>query len=453
MHDLRRQALESGKTVSRKAKSKQSSTLSSRGNSAANSRPGSKAVSRAGSDDEGDLSDETSFSVNSIDEMIAADDSELPSEAWKSELADRIEETIDRKRSSVQGREAALTAYIRILTSAYAEEEIQGRKMDLVASFLKSIKAETSEKETILAMKALAMTIITAPSDSIYDAASSLLKRTISDSASIPTKSAAIHTLGCCTFYGGASDDDILDNMTYFLEIISSDGHYIEAPDEAGPVVTALEEWGFLATLIEDLSAETEDAMEAFVEQLGSIDPTVQIAAGENIALLYEKSYTPPEDNEVLSDSDEDVVADPDTDDGVPKLVKRYAAYRRTDQLVHTLSDLSKLSTRSLSKKDKKSIHTNFADILNSVENPTRGPRYQNAISHETGKRYGSRMAVRIHKDGVMRIDKWWKLMRLKGLRRVLQGGFITHYEKNGVVFESLPIMITTDRTGERKSG
>ena len=63
MHDLRRQALESGKTVSRKAKSKQSSTHSSRANSATNSRAGSKAASRAASDDEGDgdLSDETSF--------------------------------------------------------------------------------------------------------------------------------------------------------------------------------------------------------------------------------------------------------------------------------------------------------------------------------------------------------------------------------------------------------
>ncbi|MCJ1415089.1 hypothetical protein MMC32_001419 [Xylographa parallela] len=448
MHDLRRQALESGKTVSRKAKSKQSSTASSRGNSAANSRPVSKAASRAGSDDEGELSDETSFSVNSIDEMIAADDSEAATEAWKLELVDRIEETIDRKRSSVLGREAALTAYIRILTSAYADDEIRGKEIDLVSSFLKSIKAETSEKETILAMKALAMTLITSPSDAIYDAASPLLKRTISDSASIPIKSAAIHTLGTCTFYGGASDDEILENMTFLLEIISSDGHFISAADEPAPVVTALEEWGFLATLIEDLSAETEDAMDAFVEQLASSDPAVQIAAGENIALLYEKSYTPPEENEVLSDSDDDVVADPDDDSatGGPRLVKRYAAYRRTDQLLHTLRDLAKLNSRALSKKDKKSIHSNFSDILNSVENPTRGPRYQNAISHETGKRYGSRMAVRIHKDGVMRIDKWWKLMRLKGLRRVLQGGFVTHYERNGVVFESLPIMITADR-------
>lgn len=296
------------------------------------------------------------------------------------------------------------------------------------------------------------MTLITSPSDVIYDTASPLLKRTVADTESIATKSAAIHTLGTCTFYGGASEDEILENMTYLLEIVSSDGNFISAADEPAPVITALEEWGFLATLIDDISAETEDAMEIFIDQLGSSDASVQIAAGENIALLYEKSYSPPEENEVLSDSDDDVVTDADDPSPNSKLVKRYDAYRRTDQLVHTLSELSKLSSRSLSKATKKALHTNFADILNSVENPTRGPRYQNAISQETGKRYGSRMAVRIHREGVMRIDKWWKLMRLKGLRRVLQGGFVVHYERNGVVFESLPILVMGERAnGKRK--
>lgn len=64
MHDLRRRALESSKTVSRRALSKQSSPATSRSNSRAPSRIASSAVSRAGSDDEdtgGELSDETSF--------------------------------------------------------------------------------------------------------------------------------------------------------------------------------------------------------------------------------------------------------------------------------------------------------------------------------------------------------------------------------------------------------
>ena len=94
-----------------------------------------------------------SHSVNSIDDIVAGDDSEQVPDAWRAELADRIEEIIDRKRSSVQGRETTLAAYIRILTAAYAEEEIRGKETSLITSFLKSIKAETSEKESILAMK------------------------------------------------------------------------------------------------------------------------------------------------------------------------------------------------------------------------------------------------------------------------------------------------------------
>ena len=67
MHDLRKQALlESGKTVSRKARSRQSTPASSRLNTPSTSRAASRsrgASSGAGSDEEGDadLSDETSF--------------------------------------------------------------------------------------------------------------------------------------------------------------------------------------------------------------------------------------------------------------------------------------------------------------------------------------------------------------------------------------------------------
>lgn len=289
---------------------------------------------------------------------------------------------------------------------------------------------------------ALAMTLITSPSDLIYETASAPLKKAIEDSLSIVSKTAAIHALGACTFYGGASEEEILENMAYFLDIITSDGEQISALDVPLPVTAAIEEYGFLATLIDDLSLDSEDAIEAFNDQLSSNFPAVQIAAGETIALLYEKSYhaLSDDDHNPVSDySSEDIISDPDASPGVPKLLQTYVPYRRTDQLMHKLSDLASLSTHRLSKKDQKALRTTFADISSSIEFPTHGPRYQNAVSHETGKRYGSRMVVRIHRDGVMRIDKWWKLHRLQGLRRVLQGGFVTHYEKNEVVFDSLP--------------
>lgn len=63
MHeDLRRRALESRKTVSRKAQSKQSSGRTSTVHSPGHSRPGSRPESRQASDDEdGNFSDETAF--------------------------------------------------------------------------------------------------------------------------------------------------------------------------------------------------------------------------------------------------------------------------------------------------------------------------------------------------------------------------------------------------------
>ncbi|KAI9699217.1 MAG: hypothetical protein M1820_007189 [Bogoriella megaspora] len=438
MHDLRRQALESGKTVSRKARSRQSTAPSSKGNS----RTASRATSRNPSDDEeGNLSDGTAWSSNSIDDILAAaDEVEPPTDAWRAALDDRIEQIIDRKRSSVQGREESLAAYNRILISQYTQEVLHSKMGELAAAFLKSIKSETSENETILALKALALTIITEPTETIFDNIYQPLQRTISDSQSEVTKAAAIHALGIAAFYGGASLADTEEVMTQLLEIIESDGSSVEAGDSGIVVTAALEEWGFLATQLDDIEDLTEPAMDAFIEQLESADLAVQIAAGENIALLYEKSYTPLEADEEAPSSSEDEDDSKDADGEV--LVKRYAVYRREDQLKRTLSELSKVSGHHMSKKDRKSRHVNFSDILHSVEYPTRGPRYSVALD-EDGKHFGSRLVVRIHKTGEMKINKWWKLHRLQALRRVLQGGFVVHYEKNEVVFDSLPIMIS----------
>ena len=93
------------------------------------------------------------FSVNSIDEMLGPDNAELSTDAWRAVLSDRIAEILDRKRSSVQGRERCLAIYTRILTTQFAQGEIRGKEAELVSAFLKSIKSESSEKETVLAIK------------------------------------------------------------------------------------------------------------------------------------------------------------------------------------------------------------------------------------------------------------------------------------------------------------
>ena len=282
---------------------------------------------------------------------------------------------------------------------------------------------------------AIALTLITTPSEIIYDAIFQSLKRTYEHSESRSVKAVAIHTLATAAIYGGASDTEIEEIMDDLLEIIESDGNSVEAADSGEVVAAACQEWGFLATYIDDVEDKTETAMDAFVEQLESSDTSVQVAAGENIALLYEKSYTARE-------ADDGPASDEEDEEGYAidsSFVKRYEVYRQKGQLEHTLAQLANASSKSIAKKDRKSLHINFADILNTVEHPSRGPRYQKAIDQETGKRYGSRMTVRIHKTGSMKIDKWWKLHRLQALRRILGGGFVVHYENNEVVFDSLP--------------
>lgn len=340
----------------------------------------------------------------------------------------------------------------------FAEAEVEERISELLPSMLKSIRQQTTDREAIKALKgasstawdshallthaALAATIVTLNSSTIYDSVADQLRRSIQSSKSIEVKVNAIHALGTAAMFGGAGEDEMLDIMAFFLEIVESDGTSVDAQDEGNVVIAALENWGLLATEIEDLEAETETAVEAFVEQLESADAGVQIAAGENIALLYEKSYTIREEDEEVPADD----IDPDhSKDDEPHMVKRYTVYRRQDQLLHTLDELANISTRKVSKKDRKTLHSSFADIRNTVDKPTRGPGYSMAIDQETGRVYGGgRMKVKINRHCEVRIDKWWKLQRLNSLRRTLQGGFKEHYEQNQLVSSALPFSMST---------
>lgn len=385
--------------------------------------------------------------------MLDAQEPHEVSDTWAQDLHNRIEEIIDRKRSSAEGREHTLMAYNHYLMARYCYDEIEGKISELYPALCKSIKAGTGEKEACLALRgmratsytiwnlsnfvaAIGLTAITCPSDDVYEDVFRTLKKAYHRSQHVTVKAAAIRAIAALAVYGGASDSEISDIMNEFLEIIESDGNLVDAPDSVEVVTAACEEWGNLATLVDDLEEESEAAMEAFVEQLESSSTSVRIAAGENIALIYEKSYTQRDSNDPEPTEDEKV-----DEYGFPLDVskaKRYEPFRQKSQLEHTLSELAKASSKSISKKDRKTLHATFGDVLATVKYPVRGPKYSNVID-EKGHLLGSRMFVRIHKTGVMKIDTWWKLHRLQALRRVLGGGFMTHYQTNEVVLQSLP--------------
>lgn len=456
MPDLRRQIFESGKTVSRKAASREAS----RSNSRTGSKQSSRAASRAASDDEdsGFLSDDTAMSIGSLDE----ENPEQDNVDWPQELSDRIQEILDRKRSSVQGREEAYAAFCRLTKYHYAEEEMRASVADLLSAFVRSVRSESSARETTLALRAIELLVITSSDDKIYENAEPILTRIIRDSTSNAIKAAAIQCLGTCTIFGGAGEDGILEQMTFLLDIVASDGQSIEAADDPTSVTAALQVWGFLVTEVDDFEGESEEAVQIFMDQLDSGDSGVQIAAGENIAILYEKSYTPQEDDESGSEeSEEEGDEHANEPASGPKLVKRYNAYHNTPELERSLQNLATIHNKRISKRDKKSLHSNFASILTTVENPRRGPRYNMAIDQDTNRHYGSTLTVKIGRHGIMSIDRWWKWVRLSSLRRILQGGFAEHYfQGNRSVLDNLPVMMrmpetsqtTPDRTSARKA-
>nr|POE56380.1 uncharacterized protein c20f10.03 [Quercus suber] len=437
--NLLKQALESDKTTSRKARSKQVTPSSSRAGSAVSSPRGSRLSSANNSDDEGDYSDGTQWGTGSIDALIgsAAGDDAGP-ETWIPALEDVMNDICDRKRSSAEGRADSLNGFVLILSRHYAKDEVKPKIDELLPVLCKSVKSGQTEKEVVLALKALALVLVTEPDENVYDSVSGSIKNAISDATSPQAKTAAIHALSVATFFGGASDEEIEDTMDLFLDIAATDGEVIGEVNDAELVTAALEEWGFLATKIDDLEASTEAAMDTFVDQLESSDVDVQITAGENIALLFEKSYTEAEsDDEVHSDDENVEKGGPDGS----TMVKRYTVYRQINKLTQLLEGLAKASSKRLSKKDRKSLHQAFADILTTVEKPTRGPRYSTALDDE-GREYGSRLKVAVHGGGKMTIDAWWKLHRLNALKRLLRGGFLEHYENNDVVFDTLPVVL-----------
>lgn len=91
--------------------------------------------------------------------MLSATLPEDTTDIWMQDLGDRTEEIIDRKRSSVQGRESALAQYVHILMGHYAHDQIKGKTSELFPALLKSVKSD-SEKEASLALRGVLKPIL-----------------------------------------------------------------------------------------------------------------------------------------------------------------------------------------------------------------------------------------------------------------------------------------------------
>ena len=503
MHeDLRRRALESKKTTSRKSRTKAESQLSSgllspasgrsRQSSAQNSpsgsnaasRAGSAAASRAGSEDEADFSsDEFGVdSIGSIDGFLGGEGNESPIEAGNEELSNRINKILTHRKRSSAERVDDLKTYYAFVRSNFEADEIAPSASDLCIAFMKMVRESSSEsldnteeRPAIIALKSMSATILISPQgeDYVELCASSLKTAIASEHHAESLKAEAIHTLALIVFLCGTAppdasssveslsngnyvpddtddDSDVLRTMNYLTEIITTDGENISTPDSAKTVSAAISAHALLTSRITSTSilknAVIEDIVEPLVDQLTSSAPTVNVAAGEHLALLYEKSYRA---TDVDTDDPKELPIDEKTGEPV-KYIKLFDVYRRKDRLLQQLRDLAKSSSKKTAKSTRRTMKENLADVAQSVERPWVGPRFvSNTIgvdslantldghhsqSVESAEGKGGKNLIKLRVDlgsggrGIVPIDTWWKLLRLKALQSVLSGNGIMEY-------------------------
>ena len=458
MRDLRKKILlESGKTVSRKARSRPESGLGSPAASPAASRAGSRAPSRYASEDE-DFSD-SEYADSIASSVINSDDNEdaTVSAAWQDRLKDRIAELLDRKRSSAKGRETTLNAFSHIIRYHFAGEEVEGQFNELVPALLKSIRGGANYEETVAGIKALTLTILSAQSESVYDQVFNSLKGACESSDEESVKVEAIEAMSIAATCGGGSVEGAEELLDFLIEIIESDGHSVEAPDNGRVVSAALSAWGFVASHLDDLQDQSEQSLEAFTEQLDSTDVDVQIGAGRNIALLFESARESEEDSASAEDG------------GAPS--SSWDMQYDQHKLVQRMTALTRESSKTISKKDRKQLHASFNSVLTSLERG-KGPGYstarrQAANPHAGGSaarsdftdgepaeagEYGYRERVRVHNISIT-IDTWSLSTRVDMLRSVLGGGLAAHYAENPAVRELLSSAHVEFVSGGPKNG
>ena len=214
--------------------------------------------------------------------------------------------------------------------------------------------------------------------------------------------------------------------MSYFLDIISSDGAILGARHSAPVVAAALQAWGLLCT---GYSGEPQDvsdeAIDILVDHLDSSSVEVQIAAGENIALLFEMSYT-----EASEDMDEEEAEflrarGKLIDHGDTYYIQKFQPYGRLNDLLDTLSSFASGSKRHLNKKDRRTQHAAFQAILRGVMHPLMKDGKPNQRLTVTGNKAWA-------------VDEWWKLARVHGFKGMLRGGWQTHIMHNDSFLDKL---------------
>ncbi|KJZ78755.1 hypothetical protein HIM_02146 [Hirsutella minnesotensis 3608] len=438
MNHARVKALKgNGKTVSKKAQksgrasgamtpqgtSPMASLLTSPSHSASHSR----VASDVSDDDDADFElDDMTSSVHS-----GGSGSEVPEDNGPSfDVKALIDGLQDRKHNNTEVREQFLDVYIKVLRSRYTSDTHQWldhSASTLVEIFLKDANRGSSPRERLLSLQAYCLTLGTVEDMDVFEAGDKTLRQILFDEDDEECKVFAIYAVCMTALYGGGAEEAALDLMEFLVEVVQTDGEIIDAHDNASIVAAALRGWAFLASHVDDYSDYADTAMDAFVDQLDSSDVEMQSQAGECIALIYESSRH----HEAESGQPFQLSYDP-------------------QRLAGRLSELAKLSTKSVSRKSRRDLRDSLMSVVTSLERGV-GPYYSTALylpekdvhvpsalrTDDGRAEYGYRCKLRLG-NHTARIKSWSLYSRLAIIKLLFRGGLQNHVFVNPVVMECL---------------
>ncbi|KAK9476593.1 interferon-related developmental regulator-domain-containing protein [Lipomyces japonicus] len=377
-----------------------------------------------------------------------------------------------RKSSNLQSRIDAWSRIGKILALKYAWRTVEQRRHDLHDAVARAIRhgRSGSNTEVVLSCRVLSLLAATDPDHAGWlELALWLLRAVVISGSNMSVnddddddsggddaategaeqvKIAAVNTVTAVLLLShAASQHDVTASLQSFLDLIQ-DACSSASASSSSPAVLAhvLAAVGVLVTVLDDALEFSQDAVLPIVDLLDSPDLKVRLAAGQDIALFYERHA---EDMTYYGRYDED---DDDNDDDedddkaeVPEL------YYDNDELIYKLTQLATVSSKRIAKSSRKEQHSVFRDVLDTVKTAVAAqealitgidePAYSDAgtIDSSTagsgsgGGGGGGRVnfKLKFEQGLTLIVDSWASYLRLVQLRKVFSHGLAVHYTKN----------------------
>ncbi|PHH85202.1 hypothetical protein CDD83_760 [Cordyceps sp. RAO-2017] len=439
MNHARVKALKgNGKTVSKKAQKsgRASGTMTPQGSSPVASlltSPSNSATHSRVTSDVSDNEDDADFEFDDMNSSVhsAGSGADAPADAGASfDVQALIDGLQDRKHNNSEVREHYLNVYIKVLRNRYNSEThnwLDQAAAALADIFLRDANRGATARERLLSLHAYCLTVGTVEDMDVYEAGNKILRQILTDEDDEECRVHTIYALCMTVLYGGGAEEAALDLMEYLVEIVQTDGESIEAHDNVAVVSAALRGWAFVASHVDDYADYADTAMDAFADQLDSSDVEIQSLAGQCIALIYESSRH----HERETGQPFQLPYDP-------------------QRLARRLSELAKLSSKSVSRKDRRDLRDSLTSVVTSLERGV-GPYYSTALyipekdvhvpaslrTDDGRAEYGYRCKLRLG-NHTARIDSWSLYSRVSVIKTIFRGGLQNHVFVNPVVMDCL---------------